>query len=154
MTRKELLNSKEYWLVKIQTQLYNELNAYLKDNKMTRTQLAAKLGVSKGYISQILNGDFNHSISKLIELSLAINKVPVLHFEKIDECIYRDSKGVRYYETLNTPTVIRIELSYNPVVPLKNPTKMYEAKESLPSEYSWSNKTLFHSFNKSDSYFS
>ena len=118
MTRIELLNSKEYWLVKIQTQLYNELNAYLKDNKMTRTQLAEKLGVSKGYISQILNGDFNHSLSKLIELSLAMNKVPIIHFETVEECIYKDSNELSYNEELNSTSIIQIELSYNSAVRL------------------------------------
>jgi transcriptional regulator with XRE-family HTH domain len=83
ITRNDLVNSKEYWMVKIQTELFAELEKYLSDNNMTRTQFAEKLGVSKGYVSQVLNGDFNHSLSKLIELSLAIGKVPVLHFEDL-----------------------------------------------------------------------
>jgi transcriptional regulator with XRE-family HTH domain len=81
ITRNDLVNSKEYWMVKIQMELFAELEKYLSDNKMNRTQFAEKLGVSKGYVSQILNGDFNHSLSKLIELSLAIGKVPVISFE-------------------------------------------------------------------------
>jgi transcriptional regulator with XRE-family HTH domain len=85
ITRNDLVSSKEYWMVKIQTELFAELEKYLTDNNMTRTQFAEKLGVSKGYISQILNGDFNHSMAKLIELSLAVGKVPVLHFEDVEK---------------------------------------------------------------------
>ena len=44
-------------------------------------------------MSQILNGDFDHKISKLIELSLAIEKVPFLKFENLQKCIFLDSIG-------------------------------------------------------------
>jgi transcriptional regulator with XRE-family HTH domain len=84
MTREELIKSQEYWIVTIQTELFNHVRLYLEENKMTQTQFAAKMGVSKGYISQIMNGNFNHSLSKLIELSLAIGKMPVLKFESFD----------------------------------------------------------------------
>ena len=85
ITRNELVSSKEYWMVNIQTELFAELEKYLKDNNINRTQFAEKLGVSKGYVSQVLNGDFNHSMAKLVELSLAMGKVPILKFEELDK---------------------------------------------------------------------
>lgn len=87
MTRKDLLQSKEYWLVQIQTDLFNHVRQYLEQNNMTQTEFADKLGVSKGYISQIMNGNFNHSLAKLIEISLAIGKTPILNFEDIESDI-------------------------------------------------------------------
>jgi transcriptional regulator with XRE-family HTH domain len=45
---------------------------------INRTQLAEHLGVSKGYVSQLLNGNFDHKISKLVELALAIGLCPKL----------------------------------------------------------------------------
>ena len=87
MTREELITSPEYWIVDIQTKLYDALETYRKDKGLNRTQLAAKLGFSKGYISQILNGDFDHRISKLVELSLKIGMAPDLHFKSFDEGI-------------------------------------------------------------------
>ena len=72
MKREELLNSKEYWLSKIQIDLFNEVEMFMEKNNLNRTQLAEKLGVSKGYISQILNGNADHRISKLIELSYSL----------------------------------------------------------------------------------
>ena len=82
MNRNDLLNSPEYWLVKVQTDLFNNVRQYLEENNMTQTQFAQKMGVSKGYISQIMNGNFNHSLAKLVEISLAIGKFPVLNFEE------------------------------------------------------------------------
>lgn len=91
MKRKELLKSKEYWLTKIQIDLFNKVEKYIKENNMSRTQLAQKLGVSKGYVSQILNGDADHRLSKLVELSLAVGVVPYLSFESLDSIIEKDS---------------------------------------------------------------
>ena len=91
MKREELLNSKEYWLSKIQIDLFNEVEKYMQRNGLNRTQLAEKLGVSKGYISQILNGDADHLISKLVELSLAIGMAPRLSFEDLDTLVKADS---------------------------------------------------------------
>jgi len=114
ITREKLLKSKEYWMVKIQTQLFSLLEKYLDDNKMTRTQFANKLGVSKGYVSQILNGDFNHRLSKLIELSLAIDKVPFVEFKDLDDCIKPDRLGDNYYEKLNyNKPAVKVEINFN-----------------------------------------
>lgn len=90
ISREELLNSKEYWLTELQVSLYNEVEQYLHANKMSKREFADKLGVSKGYISQILNGDFDHKLSKLIELSLAIGKAPMLNFQNLNKLIKTD----------------------------------------------------------------
>lgn len=81
MKREKLIRSKGYNISKIQNELYRQLTEYLEINKMTRSAFAKHLGVSKGYISQVLNGDFDYKISKLVELSLAIGKVPLIKFE-------------------------------------------------------------------------
>lgn len=62
----------------------------MKKNNINRTKLAEKLGVTKGYITQVLNGDFDHRLSKLVELSFSIGLVPIVKFEKIDEAIMQD----------------------------------------------------------------
>ena len=93
ISRKELLRSKEYWLAKFQSTLYEQVEKYLQENQLTRTQFAEQLGVSKGYVSQILNGDFDHKISKFIELSIAIDKAPEIIFEDLDAHISNDGKA-------------------------------------------------------------
>ncbi len=57
----------------------------MESENINRTQLAERLGVSKGYVSQLLNGDFDHRLSKLVELALAFGYVPKFELVKIDE---------------------------------------------------------------------
>ena len=93
MKREELIQSKEYWIAKLQIDLFNEVENYMQKNKLNRTQFAEKLGVSKGYISQILNGDSDHRISKLVEISLAIGLIPNISFESMRDLLERESNG-------------------------------------------------------------
>ena len=98
-SREELIKTKSYWLVKLQSELYDNVEKYLLENNLTKKDFADKLGVTKGYISQVLNGDFDHKLSKLIELCLAINKAPEISFVNIEEYINKD-KMSSYYKDL------------------------------------------------------
>jgi len=92
MDRKQLLSSKEYWLSKIQIDLFNQVASYLENNNINRSELAKKLGVTKGYISQVLNGNSDHRISKMVELSLAIGLIPDIRFRNLEEYLKSDEK--------------------------------------------------------------
>ena len=81
ISREKLLKSPEYWFEHVQNDLYGQVIAYMKAEGINQNQLARRLGVSKGYISQILNGRFNYTLKKLIELSLAIGKVPAITYK-------------------------------------------------------------------------
>jgi len=98
ITRKELLESKEYWLEKIQNELFREIDKYMSENKISRSQLAMKLGCNRSYVSQVLNGNFDHKLSKLIEFSLAIGKAPNIEFAPLQEIIDFDKNGLNYIE--------------------------------------------------------
>ena len=120
MKRKELLKSKEFWIVQIQNQLYEELEKYLRENNVSKTELANKMGVSKGYISQILTGDFDHKLSKLIEIIMVMDKVPILNLENIDDCINIDKEiGI---DKLNERFTFNITINYNNVFELEKET--------------------------------
>ena len=94
MEREELLRSEGYWIAKLQTDLYRELVSFMEKNHMNSSQLAQYLGCSKGYISQLLNGNFDHKISKLVQLSLAMGKAPVLDYKDISDYIHEiDDEG-------------------------------------------------------------
>jgi len=80
-----LIKSKTYHLTKLQNKLYGEVDEYLQTKKISKKAFAKELGVSKGYVSQILNGGFDHKLSKMFELSLAINKIPNIEFMDIDD---------------------------------------------------------------------
>jgi len=89
----ELIKTQEYWLEVIQNEIFRQVKSYMESENINQTQLANKLGVTKGYISQILNGNFNFSLTKLIELSLSLNIVPDLHFKPVNEYIEEKSKN-------------------------------------------------------------
>lgn len=91
MTRKELISSPEYWMTNAQIELYNCASRFMDEHEMNRKQLAEHLGVSKSYVTQLLSGDFNHRLSKFIELSIAFGYVPELVFTPIEKFIERDS---------------------------------------------------------------
>lgn len=93
MERDELINSREYWITKIQLDLYNQVEEYMKGHDLSRTQLANQLNVTKGYISQLLNGDFDHKISKLVDLALLMGKAPKINYVDLKEINKRESQG-------------------------------------------------------------
>lgn len=111
ITREELIKSKEYWLTQLQNSLYQKVEEYLKENRMTKSEFAQKMGVSKGYISQILNGDFDHKLSKFIELSLMIDKVPLVKLEDIDKVLLLD-KEKKLNELTRGSSAITITKNY------------------------------------------
>lgn len=97
MTREELLRCPEYWTTLIQNELYRQIQSYMDKNNMNKAQLAEHLGCSRGYVTQLLNGDFDHKISKLVELSLAIGMAPSVSFkelEHVDDRVSFECKGV------------------------------------------------------------
>jgi transcriptional regulator with XRE-family HTH domain len=84
LTRKELVKKPEYWLETIQNEIFRQLDAYLREKNISQTQFAQQMGVTKGYISQVMKGEFNYTLKKLIEISLAIGKAPVIEFKPLD----------------------------------------------------------------------
>ncbi len=90
LTQDELLSTPDYLLTKYQNEIFRHLNGYMQENHLSQKDVAKKLGVSNAYISQVLNGNFNFTLKKLIELGLAMGKVPKIEFVDKDE--YRASK--------------------------------------------------------------
>ena len=106
ITYDELLTTPEYWITRIQLDLYAMIERYMQNNNLSRTELAHKLGVSKGYISQVLNGDFDHRLSKLVELSMAVGMVPQISYISMDK-VFSDNNTVvsetRVVEKIDAP---------------------------------------------------
>lgn len=92
-TREELLKTKEYWFETLQNEIYRMVSGYIEKEGINQTQLADKLGVSRGYISQIMNGNFNYTLKKLIELSLALGMAPVFEFKPLEKITGNNKKG-------------------------------------------------------------
>ena len=54
------------------TQLTNEINWYMRERGLTRADLAGRMGVSPGRVSQILGGGENLTLRTLAALSTAL----------------------------------------------------------------------------------
>lgn len=104
ITRKELLKSPEYWFEEAQNELYRQVIEFMERENLNQTQLAERLGVSKGYISQVLKGEFNYTLKKLIELSLAVGKIPQIEYREVEQVIEDDSK-TQYIEISASSTL-------------------------------------------------
>ena len=83
MERAELIRSQEYWLSKIQIDILNEVEKFMRKNELNPNQLEQRSGFSRTQISQILDGDANLTISELVDLSLALGLAPHLSFEDL-----------------------------------------------------------------------
>lgn len=92
-SNRELIQSTEYWLEMIQNEIFRQVKKYMLENNLNQSQLAKELNVSKSYISQILNGNFNFTLKKLIELSLAIGVSPDIQFKAIAKLIEEKAPG-------------------------------------------------------------
>jgi len=83
MERADLIRNKEYRLSKIQIDLFNEVEQFMKKNELNRTVLEQKFGISRNQINQILDGKANLTISELVNLSLALGLAPHISFEDL-----------------------------------------------------------------------
>jgi transcriptional regulator with XRE-family HTH domain len=55
------------------TQLMNEINWHMRDRGITRADLASRMGVSPGRISQVLSGGENLTLRTLASLATALD---------------------------------------------------------------------------------
>lgn len=124
MERKDVLKNAEYWVTKAQIDLYDHAEKFMEATGRNRTQLAEYLGVSKGYITQLLNGDYDHKLSKFCELALAFGYIPKINFIPVEDYIKGEEyscsfDGIDVFNTLTDDEwknpVCEIDNSYNDV---------------------------------------
>lgn len=60
-------------LSRLVTQLTNEISVHLREHGLTRAELASRMGVSPGRISQVLSGGENLTLRTLAALSTALD---------------------------------------------------------------------------------
>ncbi len=94
INRAQLLKNEKFWTETIQNKIYHDLASYIEKEKISQKELAKRLGVSKGRISQILNGtNLNFRIDTLVKICMAIEKIPNFKLEDIDSFIETDAKS-------------------------------------------------------------
>jgi transcriptional regulator with XRE-family HTH domain len=91
MTREQVLKHPAYWFEHQQNELFRQFHYYMKSEKINQTQLAERLGMTKGRVSQILRGESNFSMKTLIELGLSIGLIPKINYVPIEQEINEDA---------------------------------------------------------------
>ena len=91
MTREQVLRHPAYWFEHEQNELFRQFHSYMKNEKINQTQLAERLGITKGRVSQILRGESNFSIKTLIELGLSIGVIPKIKYIPVEQELKEDS---------------------------------------------------------------
>ena len=109
-SKEELLKRPNYLLTKYQNEIYRQLVDYIQSNNLTQKDLAKSLGVSNAYVSQLLNGDFNFTLKKLIEIGLMIGRVPALEFVDIAEFWRREREGTGVKPTISVTKNINVHV--------------------------------------------
>jgi len=84
---KDIVSSSEFWEENFKTSFFEAIEEYLEKNELSRNDFAKQIGVSRSYISQLMNGDSDHRLSKLIELAISMKKAPYLYLKDLDKVI-------------------------------------------------------------------
>jgi transcriptional regulator with XRE-family HTH domain len=69
----EIADATDEQLAGLITQVTNEINWYMSQRKLTRADLASRMGVSPGRISQVLSGGENLTLRTLASLAVALD---------------------------------------------------------------------------------
>jgi transcriptional regulator with XRE-family HTH domain len=94
-----------YWEEKLRNDIFLAAHSYMEEQGINQTQLGKKLGVGRSRVSQILNGNYNPSMKKFIELCLALDKEPFISVGA--------QKQIGGVETLISSTCTVVELRSN-----------------------------------------
>lgn len=115
LSKKDLYKTSEYWVEELQNEIFRQVMNYMQKNDLNQNELANKWGVSKGYISQILSGNCNFSLKKLVELSLALEKIPIVKYMPIN--VYDQIEKISSYmtEQMNKPLIINASSKIIPI---------------------------------------
>src|SRR5438445_13717253 len=70
----------EFRLEKILLQLGEDICRLMRDQSLSRAEVAARLGVSRAYVTKVLNGNPNLTIKTLLKLSDALGRELAIHF--------------------------------------------------------------------------
>jgi transcriptional regulator with XRE-family HTH domain len=72
----------EFRLEKILLQLGEDICQLMRDQGLSRAEVAARLEVSRAYVTKVLNGNPNLTIKTLVKLSDALGREVVIQFRR------------------------------------------------------------------------
>lgn len=85
-----------------QMELTEQILEELEKRNLSRSDLAAVLGVSRSYISQLLNGRVNLRSDTYFRLCFEIGLIPTINYSRIDDLLFDRPKICEMKEELST----------------------------------------------------
>lgn len=74
----------------------------LVENNITRQELAGKLGKSKGFVSQILNGSRNMTLNTLADVCIALGYTPEINLSLNALPVEKTESNIVYLQSITT----------------------------------------------------
>jgi len=81
---KDLENDIDFQLEGVLIDINEQIIKHMIDQKMTRKNLADKLGYSKAYITRILQGNHNITVKTLLQIAMALDVEFSLNYKEKD----------------------------------------------------------------------
>ena len=119
MEMSEVISKPGFWVEDMKMRLFAELHNFMEVNNLNKSELAVKLGFTKSYITQVLNGNFNHSLNKLAELALAIGMVPRLEFESLADTLEYEKMGLLLSKSIDRNRIKLYDNILNESLPIQ-----------------------------------
>jgi len=86
---------------------------------INQTELATRLGISKSRVSQILNGDLNCTLKKLVELCLSIGIVPKINYTPLADVLRDDTQKAKEKNIIFSQ-IEELEININNTIKVTN----------------------------------
>ncbi|HEX4966108.1 MAG TPA: helix-turn-helix transcriptional regulator [Thermoanaerobaculia bacterium] len=76
----EVARSVDYWQDLAQTDFAREVHYHMKAKRISAAELARRMGTSKAYVSQLLDGG-NFTLLTMVKVAMALGAVVRIHLE-------------------------------------------------------------------------
>ena len=67
-----MVRSVDYWAQAAMRRFVSDIDRRMREQKMTRVQLAQKLGSTPAYVTKVMRGDVNFTLETMTKLALAV----------------------------------------------------------------------------------
>jgi transcriptional regulator with XRE-family HTH domain len=71
--------SVDYWLAGPVTDFTEDLCRLMKENDVSRAELARRIGSSRAYITKLLRGNANYTLTTMVKLAMAVGGAIHIH---------------------------------------------------------------------------
>lgn len=114
--KKELYGDPEYWVEKINLDLYELIELYKKEHSCRGKDVAQLLKISPGRLSQLKNnGSTNFSLKKIFDFLLKLGKIPLLEFVELDEYLKKEESAFNRKYEVNQPFSELVTMNIEPI---------------------------------------